>query len=302
MDKGGILVMAALAVVLAACDDAGSSTAAGTEGGACLPSDDCDPGLTCVSGLCVRLPDASIPACGDSAPPSIDGTGVISLELQRYTQKTGSDCGPTSLWMVTSFWGGTLSYDDVMKHFTILPGIGVYDSHIAMAAMDLGYKATIISYNYRVLHPLWHGLSGDQLVAKLESYLPKITNQKDEVSVTGYIDYLKRKGEITFQPLSRELIVSYLIKGIPVIVSLDVEYLYKGMTTTDPFLPEHWTHAVVVHGYNPASDEFVVSDPWPQIPLSHTDGRYTLSSARLITAILLAFQINDGFMVVVEKT
>lgn len=311
MDRGtGILVRAlcvltallATTVLLPACDGSEPPTkAAGSEGGACLPSGDCDPGLSCVSGICVRLPDASIPVCQDGAPPSFDGPGAISLALQRYAQKTGSDCGPTALWMVTSFWGGTEAYDDVMKHFTILPGIGVYDSHIAMAAMDLGYKATIISYSYRVLHPLWHGLSSDQLVAKLESYLPKISNQKDKVSATGYVDYLKRNGEVKFQPLSRDLIVSYLVKGIPVIVSLDVEYLYQGMTTVDPFVPEHVTHAVVVHGYDPASDMFEVADPWTQIPLPHEDGHYALSSARLLTAILLGFQINDGFIVVVEK-
>jgi hypothetical protein len=278
------MVVLLVALLAPGCDDS-STECIGADAGSCQPAGDCS----------ISAP------CPDAAPPSFDLAGAVSLTLERRTQKSGNDCGPACLWMVTGFWGGTETHADVMKHFTILAGIGVYDSHIAMAAMDLGYRATIISYNYRVLHPLWHELPGDQLQAKLESYLPKIKNQKDKVSATGYIDYLKRKGEIKFPPLSRELIVSYLLKGVPVIVSLDVEYLYKGGTTIDPFVPEHWTHAVVVHGYNPATDEFEVADPWPQIPLPHKGGHYTLPAARLITAILLAFQINDGFMVVVEK-
>jgi hypothetical protein len=271
-----------LGVLAAGCE--GSTTCGGIEAGACKPAD-CAP-----------------PAARDGAQPAPDLSGAVSLALERRQQKTASDCGPTALWMVIGFLGGQETYADVMKHYTILPSIGVYDSHNAMAAMDLGYKATIISYNYRVIHPLWHELSGDELMVKLQSYLPKLQEEKDKVSAAGYIELLKRKGEIKFPPLSRELIVSYLLKGLPVMIAVDVEYLYRGMTTVDPFRPDHWTHALVVHGYDPTTDEFEVADPWFQIPLPHKDGHYRVSSGRLLTAILLAFQFNDGSVVVVEKS
>lgn len=296
-------IAATLLLALTGCGETVEELPSGVEGGPCPTAGDCDPGLTCVSSRCVQLPDGGPPPpCPDSAPaPAPDQQAAISLKVQRYVQAGAMDCGPTSLRMVLHFLGGTESHADVMKHFTILPGIGVFDSHIGSAAIDLGYTPKIITFNFRVLHPAWISLSGDQLLVKLQSYLPKITDPTDKLSVQGYIEYLKKKGAVTFQPISRELLISQLAQGLPVIAAVDLEYLYDGKSSLDPFKPTHWTHAIVVHGYDPQTDAFEIADPWYHIALPNENGRYFVSAPKLITAILLGFQVNDGWLVVVEK-
>ncbi len=225
----------------------------------------------------------------------------ISLSVKRFAQPDNITCGPTSLRMVLKHYGKNLSHQEMMKHFTIFPGIGVLDPHIAMAAMDLGFKVKTISFNYRVIHPSWENLPPDKLLQKLQIYLPQITNYKDSVSAAGYIQYLERGGTIEFHPLSRKLIVQYLRKGIPVIAALDMEYLYKGTVDWSEFKPEHATHFVVICGYNAAKDEFKVADPWHSIPIPNTKGFYPVSADRLFTAILLGFQVNDADLIIIEK-
>jgi len=56
-----------LALLLVAC--ATGEKAAGTTGGPCYPNNTCQAGLTCYSGLCVKVPDAEpCPACKDGGP------------------------------------------------------------------------------------------------------------------------------------------------------------------------------------------------------------------------------------------
>ena len=225
----------------------------------------------------------------------------VHIPFERYAQPDNITCGPTSLRMVLGYYGKTVSHEEIMKHFTIFPHIGVLDPHICMAAMDLGFQAKTISFNYRVFHPSWTKLSREGLLAKLKEYFPKITNYKDSVSCAGYIRYLERGGTVEFAPMSRRLIVNYLYKGIPVIAALDMEYLYNGTVHWTEFRPEHATHFVVIFGYDASKDEFQVADPWYEITIPNENGVYSVPADRLMTAILLGFQVNDGDLVIVQK-
>ena len=225
----------------------------------------------------------------------------VHLKFERYAQPDNITCGPTSFRMVLNYYGHPISHEETMKHFTIFPGIGVLDPHIAMAAMDLGFKVKTISFNYRVIHPSWTKLPREKLLEKLRAYLPRITNYKDSVSAAGYIRYLERGGTIEFQPMSRKLIVRYLQKGIPVIAALDMEYLYAGTVNWSEFKPEHATHFVVIYGYDADRDAFQIADPWYEITIPNEKGMYSVSADRLMTAVLLGFQVNDGDLIIIEK-
>ena len=224
----------------------------------------------------------------------------ISISIDRYAQPDNITCGPTSLRMVMNYYGKEVSHEDVMEHFTIFPGIGVLDPHIAMAAMNYGFNVKIISYNYRVIHPSWESLSSDMLLKKLQDYMPEITNYKDSVSASGYINYLKRGGRIEYYPLSKELIVSYLKEGQILIAALDMEYLYEGTVDWSAAAPEPSSHFVVVHGYDPGAVKFEISDSWYEVSVPNENGHYFVSTARLITAILLGFQVNDADLVIID--
>ena len=225
----------------------------------------------------------------------------VHLKFERIPQPDNITCGPTSLRMVLNYYGHPVPHEEMMKHFTIFPHIGVLDPHICMAAMDFGFKAKTISFNYRVIHPSWTKLSRQELLQKLRTYFPKIKNYKDSVSAAGYIRYLERGGTIEFHPMSRKLIVHYLEKGIPVIAALDMEYLYNGTVHWTEFRPEHATHFVVIYGYDADKDVFQVADPWYEVTIPNKEGTYEVPADRLMTAILLGFQVNDGDLVIVEK-
>src|SRR5687768_2048177 len=65
--------------LLFACGKGGSdgAAAAGTERGGCRPDRACDPGLQCMSNLCVRPPGADCKAVGEA---------VTSLDLGNYAE------------------------------------------------------------------------------------------------------------------------------------------------------------------------------------------------------------------------
>lgn len=65
-----VLPVGALLLALSACSD--DASPAGREGEACRPDSTCEPGLSCLAGICVRSPDASV---HDLLPPGLDITG-----------------------------------------------------------------------------------------------------------------------------------------------------------------------------------------------------------------------------------
>ena len=74
-----VVIVAALASGAVACKGGGgggggggkangsAAPVVGQERGDCRPDRSCDPGLTCLSNLCVRPPTASPPTCAASA-------------------------------------------------------------------------------------------------------------------------------------------------------------------------------------------------------------------------------------------
>lgn len=225
----------------------------------------------------------------------------VSLNVERFAQPDNITCGPTSLRMVLNYYGKSVSHEEMMKHFTLFPGIGVLDPHICLAAKAMGFQAKTISFNFRVIHPSWTRLSREELLAKLKEYLPGIANYKDSVSTAGYIRWLEQGRRVEFQTLSRRLIVSYLQKGIPVIAALDMEYLYQGTVNWSEFRPEHATHFVVIFGYDAEKDAFQIADPWYEVPIPNEGGVYSVPADHLLMSILLGFQVNDADLVIIEK-
>ena len=59
-------------------------------------------------------------------------------------------------------------------------------------------------------------------------------------------------------------------------------------------------HFVVICGYYPKSDRFIIRDPDSHIPFSRT-GKYSVDAERLISAILLGDVTYDAVLLVLAK-
>ena len=238
----------------------------------------------------------------------------IELSIKRIPQPDGSSCGPASLKIALSAFGDDRSTTDIVKLITLYKGIGSYDSHVAIAAMELGYTPVIYSFNRRIFHPKWNNLSAGDLLEKLRLKRDKIKAsmlkpdsdkvqlRKDLISTEGYISFMEHRGEIKLPPLSKDLIINHLKKGEPVIAALDMSYLYESVIyEDDDFDPNHTTHFVVIYGYDPATNDFNVADPWYKIPLQNTNGLYVRNADFIVNAILHADFTNDADIIVIKK-
>jgi len=237
----------------------------------------------------------------------------IELKIERAIQPDDSSCGPTSLKMALSFFKDDKSIDEIKKHVKMFKGIGCYDSHLALGAIELGYTPIVYSFNRRIFHPSWSDLNADKLLEKLIEKKKKLEGEKkkpdanlsqlrkDLISIEGYIELLKKGVELHLSPLSRDLILKYLKEGLPVIVALDMSYLYSAPNFDDEFEMEHTTHFVVIYGFDPSDNTFLIADPWYEIKLDNKNGKYKRDTDIIINAILYADYCNDADLLIIKK-
>ena len=87
------------------------------------------------------------------------------------------------------------------------------------------------------------------------------------------------------------------------LTGLSATYLYRRRRELGPddndILGSAVGHFVVICGYYPRSDRFVVRDPSPHIPFSRS-GRYSVPSDRLINSLLLGDITYDAVLLVLN--
>jgi hypothetical protein len=131
-----------------------------------------------------------------------------------------------------------------------------------------------------------------------------VTSKRLKTTIAAYAEYLKGGGQLRFDPLDRDLLVTLLRRGQPVLTGLSATYLYQTPRELneqyDDLRGEPAGHFVVVCGYYPKSDCFVVRDPSSHIPFSRS-GKYSVASERLITAILLGDVTYDAVLLTLGR-
>ncbi len=171
-------------------------------------------------------------------------------------------------------------------------------------ALRYGFFATIYSYNLRVFDPTWQGLSTDELQAKLAERADWVRSAKLVRATDAYREFLAEGGRIRFADLTRALLVRHLRQGRPILTGLSATYLYRIMrehgSEYDDIRGEPSGHFVVICGYYPKSDRFVLRDPSFHIPFSQS-GRYSVPADRLISAILLGDITYDAVLLVLGR-
>jgi len=232
-----------------------------------------------------------------------DATPIL-LDVQRFLQPDDLTCGPTCLTQVYRYYGHEKPLREVMSETARNPDGGTLAVYLGTSALKNGFHSTIFSYNLRVFDPTWRSLSHPQLVRKLEKRLVAIESVRLRRAVSAYIEYVGLGGRVRFTELSKGLLVGLLQRGRPILCGLSATYLYRRkrefQNRYDDIRGMPAGHFVVICGYYPKSNRFVVRDPASHIPFSRS-GRYSVDAERLIAAILLGDVTYDADLLVLAK-
>ena len=229
------------------------------------------------------------------------GEEPILLRVPRFKQPDDVTCGPTCLTQVFGFHGLDVELAKVIEHTPTNPDGGTLAVFLGMTALRYGFRPTLYSYNLRVFDPTWSKLSARDLQEKLTQRACYVSSGKLKRATTAYRDFVAQGGRIRFDDLTRDLLIRWLRKGHPILTGLSATYLYRIKRELGPddddVRGEPTGHFVVICGYYPKSDRFVIRDPSFHIPFSR-NGRYSVPAERLISAILLGDLTYDAVLLV----
>lgn len=224
-----------------------------------------------------------------------------NLAIESETQLDDISCGLCCLKMILDYYGNPRDLDTLREICPPFFDIGLYDSQLGKAAIELGFDATIYTYNYRIFHPIWNRLNSSDLIGKLVIKQACTMTPHQALAARHYIEYLQEGGELLFYPLSKELVLAHLDRGIPLIAALDMSFLYDCVAFYDEFSEYRATHFVIIHGFDPERNAFYMCDPWHSIPIPHEKGKYTVDADRVINAIFLGQDRNDSSLIVIQN-
>lgn len=213
-------------------------------------------------------------------------------------------CGPTCLHAVYRHYGRDLGLEAIIDAITRLDHGGTLDVFLANHALELGYRATIYTYNLKVFDPTWFGREGVDLAAKLRTQAEAKPRRTLKTATRGYLEFLELGGKLRFQDLTRSLLRKLLARGNPVLTGLSSTYLYHSMReygpndTDDDIRGEPAGHFVVLAGYDAEKREIQVADPL--FPNPHGSHYYSVSIDRVIGAILLGVMTFDANLLVIR--
>ena len=232
------------------------------------------------------------------------GTGSpVLLNVPRFAQPDDTTCGPTCLTQVFRYYGLSASLEEVIRSTPKNPDGGTLGVLLGPAAIRLVVRPRVFSYNQRVFDATWRALPPDELISKLLQRRDAVKKEKLRRATEAYADFVGMGGRVRFNELNTQLIRHHLERGHPVLTGLSATYLYRRRRELGPddndILGSAVGHFVVICGYYPRSDRFVVRDPSPHIPFSRS-GRYSVPSDRLINSILLGDITYDAVLLVLN--
>lgn len=184
------------------------------------------------------------------------------------------------------------------------PDGGTLAVNLGLSAMKNGFRPTLYPFGLRIFDPTWRSLGRRALIEKLARRRRALDSRRLRRALGAYIAYLERGGRIRFEDPTTRLLIRTLRRGDPILTGLSATYLYgtprERHDRYDDVRGESAGHFVVVCGYHPRADRFVVADPFPNVPMSRS-GRYSVRAERLLAAILLGDASYDAVLLVLGR-
>jgi hypothetical protein len=216
----------------------------------------------------------------------------LYFQVLRVKQKE-EECASAALLQVLKYFGDTkTSLEDIIdycgEHFKFRD----WDYLLGCFALDNDYSARVHSRSLSIFDSTWYDLDVDSLIQKLKKqreYTQGLEEtfygyKKLHLEVQSAIRFLENGGEIDFSSISKNLIISYLNRKIPVIATFTAQLAYKLPKESDDECDdiggEPWKHTLVINGFK--KNRFYVTDPADFQP----EPEYSVNSDTLIDAII----------------
>jgi hypothetical protein len=179
---------------------------------------------------------------------------------------------------------------------------------LAVDALRKGYGARIYTYNLMVFDPIWfeNEMGEFDIAEKLRLQAAYKNDARLKLVTEGYLEFIERGGELILADLSRRLIRTLLLSGLPIITGLSATFLYRAAREFGPLdCPDDIRgypagHFVVIAGYNRDQRSVLIADPFSPHPFGRTR-EYWISIDRVIGAVLLGVLTHDANLLVIEK-
>jgi hypothetical protein len=229
----------------------------------------------------------------------------VELPVRIRRQPDYTTCGPTSLHAIYSYFGDTISLEEVIQDVQKVPGGGTVGVHLANHALGRGYQADMWVCNVRHLDPTWFQTKTD-IAAKLEARAAAkglLDDPRYGPMVAGVRTFFARGGRAHWRDLTVGAIGDVLRGGHPILAGTNGTYLYQCARETesgpDDVKGEAFGHFVVVCGYQPGDQTVSIADPLKDNPMTGVQ-YYRATVARLIGAIFLGTGSDDGNLLVIR--
>lgn len=236
--------------------------------------------------------------------PGVSDTEPILLDVQRFSQPDGVTCGPTCLAKVYRYYGYEKPLDDIIAETPRNPDGGTLAVNLGISALKNGFRPALYPFGLQIFDPTWRRLPRRELIKKLERRYQAVSGRRFRRAVSAYIAYLNLGGRIVFREPTIGLLVGLLRRGHPILTGLSATHLYRTPREYeeryDDVRGDPTGHFVVISGYHPGQNKFVVVDPFENVPFNKS-GKYQVAAERLIAAILLGDVTYDAVLLVVGR-
>lgn len=224
----------------------------------------------------------------------------MRLSSVKRIEQVPKGCAAAALLQVLRYYGVDLDLDGLMSMLSCPPDEfsrqGISEGAIGLAAAELGFRVSFISYDVRRFDPTWASLTKEGLLGRLGRRLAFLESASSADKEGGYASYYLRTStqhliemlrhpsvEFSFKPVSERLLCGFLDEGVPVLVIVDSPLFfgtrrrYRGVL--DEFRGKDWGHVVTVAGHD--DRRFWVVDP-----ANKGQGEYWMDKDSLMNALI----------------
>lgn len=215
-------------------------------------------------------------------------------------------CGATCLHSIYRYHGDRIELEDVIRDVEVLDEGGTLGVFLGSHALRRGYKVSLYSYNLQVFDPTWHSITQADLADRLARQMAVKHQRKLKIASKAYLEFIELGGQIRFTELSPKLFRRHLNGSVPMIAGLSSTYLYQSAREYGPqgeyddIRGVAGGHFVVLCGYDSASREVRVADPYNANPIGK-GLYYDVGINRLICSILLGILTYDANVLVISR-
>lgn len=224
------------------------------------------------------------------------------LRLEILPQPDDQTCGPTCLHALYRYYGYDIPLQRVIEEVDQLEGGGTVAVSLGNHALRNGFQATIYTYNLQIFDPTWFQNETD-LAGKLKEQLRHKSGRKLRRVSVEYLEFVELGGKVRFEDLTASLIERFLSRGHPILTGLSATYLYNCARETDKDYDdvrgEPTGHFVVLAGYDRATKEILVADPYLPNPVARSQ-YYRVGVDRVISSVLLGTLTYDANLLLIE--